>query len=94
MCSHGAKDDWHSRPEDTLEQLQPGSKSGNVVVIAERGQPVARLVPIRPTVEQRLDELIEARLLEWSGQHLSPSMPEIETRGGMTLADLLLEDRE
>jgi len=70
------------------------AKSGNVVVITERGQPVARLTPIRPTIEQRLDELIEAGLLEWSGQRLSPSTPVIATRGNKTVAELLLEDRE
>jgi len=70
------------------------AKSGNVVVITERGQPVARLMPIRPTIEQRLDELIEAGLLEWSGQRLPPVTSESTPRDGESLADLLLEDRE
>ena len=70
------------------------ARAGNVVVITERGRPVARLVPIRATVEQRLEELIEAGLLEWNGQRMTPSMPEIEARGEATVAELLLEDRE
>lgn len=70
------------------------AKAGNVVVITERGQPVARLTPIRPTVEQRLDELVEVGLVEWSGQRLPPFTPETATRGDKTVAELLLEDRE
>ncbi|MFZ2362587.1 MAG: type II toxin-antitoxin system prevent-host-death family antitoxin [Anaerolineae bacterium] len=70
------------------------AKAGNIVIITERGQPVAKLTPIRPTIEQRLDELVEVGLLEWSGQRLSPFTPEIATRGDKTVADLLLEDRE
>lgn len=69
------------------------AKAGNVVVITERGRPIAKLTPIRPTVEQRVDELIEAGLLEWSGQRLSPFTPEIATRGDKTLAELLVEER-
>jgi prevent-host-death family protein len=69
-------------------------KAGNVLIITERGQPVARLTPIRPTIEQRLDELVEVGLLEWSGQRLPPFTPEIATRGDKTVAELLLEDRE
>ena len=70
------------------------AKAGNIVIITERGQPVAKLTPIRPTIEQRLDELVEVGLLEWSGQRLSPFTPEIATRGDKTVAELLLEDRE
>ena len=70
------------------------AKAGNIVIITERGQPVAKLTPIRPTIEQQLDELVEVGLLEWSGQRLSPFTPEIATRGDKTVADLLLEDRE
>ncbi len=70
------------------------AKAGNVVIITERGQPVARLTPIRPTVEQRLEELIEVGLLEWSGQRLAPFTPEVAARGDKTIAELLLEDRE
>jgi prevent-host-death family protein len=70
------------------------AKSGSVVVITERGQPVARLVPIRRTLDQRMEELIEAGVLEWNGERLEPSIPVAATRGDKTVADLLLEDRE
>lgn len=70
------------------------AKAGNIVIITERGQPVAKLTPIRPTIEQRLDELVEVGLVEWSGQRLPPFTPEIATRGDKTVAELLLEDRE
>lgn len=69
-------------------------KAGNIVIITERGQPVARLTPIGPTIEQRLNELVEVGLLEWSGQRLPPFTPEVATRGDKTVAELLLEDRE
>ena len=64
------------------------------MIITERGKPVARLMPIRPTVEQRMEELVEAGLLDWNGQALEPWVPEVKARGERTVAELLLEDRE
>ena len=64
------------------------------MIITERGKPVARLMPIRPTIEQRMEELVEAGLLDWNGQALEPWVPEVKTRGERTVAELLLEDRE
>ena len=69
-------------------------KSGASVVITERGKPVRRIVPIRPSPEARLQDLIEAGLAAWSGQRLSPVPPVTHTRGEQMVADLLLEDRE
>ena len=64
------------------------------MIITERGKPVARLMPIRPTIEQRMEELVEAGLLDWNGQALEPWVPEVKARGERTVAELLLEDRE
>lgn len=64
------------------------------MIITERGKPVARLMPIRPTIEQRMEELVEAGLLDWNGQTLEPWVPEVKARGERTVAELLLEDRE
>jgi len=51
-------------------------------------------VPIGPSLETRLQDLIEAGLAAWSGQRLSPMAPVARTRGKQMVADLLLEDRE
>ena len=47
-------------------------KSGACVIITEHGKPVGRIVPIRPSLETRLQELREAGLAAWSGRTLSP----------------------
>jgi prevent-host-death family protein len=77
-----------------LSKYVQQAKSGSVVVITERGHPVALLMPIGATVEQRLEELITAGLLAWSGQKLEPLVPVAVAKGGQTVAGLLLEDRE
>ena len=69
-------------------------KSGNSVIITERGKPVGRIVPISPSLEVRLQDLVEAGLAAWSGQRLSPRAPVAHTQGEQMVAELLLEDRE
>ncbi|MFQ6016184.1 MAG: type II toxin-antitoxin system Phd/YefM family antitoxin [Anaerolineae bacterium] len=69
-------------------------KAGATLVITERGKPVGRIVPLSPSVETRVQELVQAGLMAWSGHKLVPMTPVARTRGRRTVADLLLEDRE
>ena len=69
-------------------------KAGGSVVITEHGKPVGRIVPASPSLETRLQVLIEAGLAAWSGQRLSPMAPVASVRREQMVADLLLEDRE
>lgn len=69
-------------------------KAGATLVITERGKPVGRIVPLSPAVEAWVQELVQARLIAWSGHKLVPMAPVARTRGRRTVAGLLLEDRE
>ena len=69
-------------------------KAGRSVVITERGQPVGRIVPISQTLEQRLEAMTQAGLIQWSGRALEPMPPVARVRGDGTVADLLVEDRD
>ena len=69
-------------------------KAGDTVVITERGKPVARIVPLSPSVETRVQELVQTGMVAWSGRKLVPLAPVARTRGKQAVADLLLEGRE
>jgi prevent-host-death family protein len=69
-------------------------KAGATVVITERGQPVGRIVPAQPSLEERMRELEQAGLVSWSGRKFAPPEPVARTRGPKTVADLLVEERE
>lgn len=68
-------------------------KAGATLVITERGKPIGRIVPILPAAEARLQELLQAGMVAWSGHKLRPRPPVAQVRGDRTVADLLLEDR-
>jgi hypothetical protein len=50
--------------------------------------------PERPGLDDRLQALVEAGLIEWSGHRLEPITPAACTKGEKTVADLLIEDRD
>ena len=70
------------------------ARSGASVIITDRGEPVARLVPMGRSLEDRMEDLVEAGLITWSGRNLSRIAPVARTQGQQAVADLLLEDRE
>ena len=68
-------------------------RGGETVVITDRGQPVGRIVPATQTLEERIEAMVQAGLILWSGKKLEPMTPIARARGERTVADLLVEDR-
>jgi len=80
--------------KEQLSHYMDQVKTGATVVVTERGKPVGRIVPVTPSLEDRLQQLAEANLLAWSGRKLRPTVPAARVQGPKTVAELLLEDRE
>lgn len=68
-------------------------EAGETVTITRHGKPVGRIVPVEETLEARLATLEQTGLLAWNGERLSPLAPVAETRGQVTVAELLVQDR-
>ena len=68
-------------------------KAGGTVVITDRGSPVGRIVPLRPSPETRVQQLVEAGFATWSGRKRVPSAPVARTRGQHTGYGMVLDDR-
>lgn len=69
-------------------------KHGDTIVVTEHGRPVARLVPEVTSLRERLDALVHAGGVLWSGRRLGAPKPTPRARGRRTVADLLVENRE
>jgi prevent-host-death family protein len=77
----------------TLQQV----KAGKTVIITERGKPIGRIVPVEASLEDRMQELITAGVLAWNGQKFGArprGVSPAHVKGPLTVAELLLEDRE
>jgi prevent-host-death family protein len=74
------------------------ARSGNEIVITDRGRPMVRLVAVVPgkrgTAEGVFRELEEAGLVEpGSGKKLSPPKPPIKPRGRASISAVVREMR-
>jgi len=69
-------------------------KAGRTIVITERGQPVGRIVPAAQSRDEKIQAMIQAGLIAWSGKKLKPTKPVARTRGKKTVSDLVIENRE
>ena len=80
--------------KSTLSECLRQVKSGRSVVVTEHGQPVARIIPEGISVRARVEALKKAGTIAWSGRRLRPARPVGKVRGGRTVADLVVENRE
>jgi prevent-host-death family protein len=69
-------------------------KSGQAILITERGKPVGRILPAEASVEEMLLEGGRKKMWSWSGRKWRPAPPKVRPRGGKLVSDLLLDDRE
>ena len=69
-------------------------KAGGTVVITERGKPVGRIIPEASSLEEKLQQLVDSRMLAWNGRKLPPEVLAVSLSGNQTVSDLLLEDRD
>ena len=69
-------------------------KAGRTIVITEHGQPVGRIVPAAQSRDEKIQAMIDAGLIAWSGKKWNPPKPKARVRGKTTIADLVIENRE
>jgi prevent-host-death family protein len=69
-------------------------KSGQTIVVTEHGKPIGQLVPIKPTLQERLKSFEQAGLLAQAGKKLPARQPNVVNRSNHLVADLVSEDRD
>ena len=69
-------------------------KTGQTIVVTERGRPVARIIPDVTSLGERLQFLTNAGAILWSGRRLGSTRPRARVRGRRPVADLVSENRE
>jgi prevent-host-death family protein len=80
--------------KSTLSECLREVKAGRTIVVTDHGQPVARIIPEGVSLRERVEALRKAGAIAWSGRRLRPAKPAGNVRGGTSLADLVVENRE
>ncbi len=77
-----------------LSEYMKRVKSGQSIIITEHGKPVGRILPVGMSLEDRIEMLRKAGLVEWSGKKLRNIKPPAINRGDKLASDIVVELRD
>jgi prevent-host-death family protein len=80
--------------KNKLSEYMRRVKAGETIIVTEHGKSIGQIIPIKATVEERLQSMVDAGQAEWNGQKLRPYQPTAINKGDRQLSDLVVEDRE
>ena len=69
-------------------------KAGETIIVTERGKTIGQIVPVKPTLEQRLRALVDSGIVECDGKKFQPIKPVARNRSSKQVSDLVIEDRD
>lgn len=69
-------------------------KAGETITVTERGKVIGQIIPVRQSLEQRLQALLDAGIADWNGHKLPPYQPKAVNPGERQVSDIVVEDRE
>jgi len=69
-------------------------KAGETITVTEHGKTIGQIIPVKPSVNERLQAMVAAGQVEWNGQKPKPYQPTATNQGKGQLSDLVVEDRE
>jgi prevent-host-death family protein len=80
--------------KNKLSEYMRRVKAGETITVTEHGKTIGQIVPVKPTLEERLQVMVAAGQLEWNGEKLKPYQTRAINQSDRQLSDLVVEDRE
>jgi prevent-host-death family protein len=80
--------------KNKLSEYMRRVKAGETIIVTEHGKSIGQIIPIKPSIEERLQAMVSAGQAEWNGQKLKPYQSRVVNRSDHQLSDLIVEDRE
>jgi prevent-host-death family protein len=77
-----------------LSEYMRRVKGGETILVTERGRAIGQIIPIKPTIQEKLQIVVVAGLAEWNGKKVKPGKPAAINRGAKQISDLVAEDRD
>ncbi len=77
-----------------LSEYMRRVKGGETIIVTERGKTIGQIIPVKLTIEEKLQAVVDAGLAEWNGKKLKPGKPVAINRGLKQISDLVAEDRD
>ncbi len=80
--------------KNRLSKYLREDKKGRSIVITERGKPIGQIIPKTSSIDDRIEMMINAGLLEWNGKKLEHYEPDVINRSSRLVSDILVDMRE
>jgi prevent-host-death family protein len=77
-----------------LSEYMRRVKGGETIIVTERGKTIGQIIPVKPTIEEKLQAVVDAGLAEWNGKKVKPRTPIASNHGTKQVSDLVAEDRD
>ena len=69
-------------------------KAGETITVTERGKVIGQIVPLKPSLNERMQGLVDTGIVDWNMQKLEPYQPPAINTGERQISDLVIEDRQ
>jgi prevent-host-death family protein len=77
-----------------LSEYMRRVKGGETILVTERGKPIGQIIPVKLTIQEKLQTVVDAGLAEWNGKKVKPGKPVAINRSAKQISDLVMEDRD
>ena len=77
-----------------LSEYMRRVKGGETIIVTERGKSIGLITPIKPTLNEKLQAVVDAGLAEWNGKKVKPGEPVAINRSKKQVSELVSEDRD
>ena len=77
-----------------LSEYMQRVKKGETIIVTERGKSIGQIVPMQPTIDEKIQAIVDAGLADWNGKKYKPGKPVVINRSERQLSDLVVEDRD
>lgn len=80
--------------KNKLSEYMRRVKAGETIIVTEHGRTIGQIIPVKPTIEERIQFMVAAGLADWNGQKLPPYAPNVKNKVDKQVSDLVIENRE
>ncbi len=69
-------------------------KAGEMITVTEHGKPIGTIVPIKPSLHEKMQTIVAAGKAEWNGNSVNGYQAVAVNHGQHAISDLIVDDRE
>jgi len=77
-----------------LSEYMRRVKGGETILVTEHGKPIGQIIPVKLTIQEKLQTVVDAGLADWNGKKVKPGKPVAINRSAKQISDLVVEDRD